>query len=1024
MSQVEANRRRLRIAAASSPPLRRARLARAPRAAAAQRRRRGRRRCRCSAPPIPTMTLMGAAPGGEPGEAWGYRQLPLVGRRGPKSARGRSPSARRRTRPSPTPSSPSSATPTPAAGRSSTPRSTQPATPTAARCPNRLSARITRDGGGVLVGRDPSRPVGEQVVVLHHDPGGPWRALPPPPPDGAAAGRRRNAGRGAGRRQAAPAQVADRRLRRGRRAPASSSRPGAARSPTRSSTTTVQPNGRREPVELPAGSEEHFQHPGDRRDRARQRLGDRRSRPTRPEPLASSCCERTTTPEGPLWVERASGRHARFADRDTPALEIAGAGTDRRRGAAADGDRRRRLDRPRRRRSQALQRDVTLFYDSGSDAVTGSWCDAAAVCGDGRSGSSSRARSATAASPGRAPASARGSSPTRSTPAAARTSNRGTYLRFADGAASRGMPGGGGNFRASGAFSSADSGWLDGPVEISAKTRARAAALLAGLAAGAADRRRPRRPGAAPGSLGSAALAVGADGGVARYEPGRAGSASSCSPPAARQQADPARRRLAGTGPRLRGRRPRGDVAVERRDGLWIADPGVPIGFEGNLMDVAFDPAEPESRLRGRQGRACCSRYGKSWEQEALPAGFEGANLTSIAFAGSQAIVAAGGDLLVNDGGGWHVDASAHALLDSGPRRQPAALRRRRPARRRRRRRRARHRDRARRRPGAPWRFSEPAAARLDRDRRRGGARRRRGAGDRLGGPAARLPAGRRPARRPTPTCRRRSLPPFSLPGDGYLLRETAAGWVDEQRTAFAGSGADRPLKSDPVLALLLDAAGNGWAVGGWSGYADAAGRGTSASGGGGGADPGPGAHRRDLPLRRRRRGAPPAAATAAGPDAGRPGPPRRRRPRRVRGSLRRPRPARRSAPTAPSRAALRTGRRRCAGGDGPRALLYTGNRVATAASATPTATATRRCSARHPGLPVFPALGSGDAGGGFGVGGLRSRLRRLPGAVRRRRRAGRHLHRRHPRRAAGSRRRAPTTPSTAAAPAGRCGSS
>ena len=57
--------------------------------------------------------------------------------------------------------------------------------------------------------------------------------------------------------------------------------------------------------------------------------------------------------------------------------------------------------------------------------------------------------------------------------------------------------------------------------------------------------------------------------------------------------------------------------------------------------------------------------YGKSWDQIALPAGFAGADLTSIAFAGSQAIVAAGGDLLVNDGGAWRVDASAQALLDT-----------------------------------------------------------------------------------------------------------------------------------------------------------------------------------------------------------------------------------------------------------------------------------------------------------------------------------------------------------------------
>ena len=63
-------------------------------------------------------------------------------------------------------------------------------------------------------------------------------------------------------------------------------------------------------------------------------------------------------------------------------------------------------------------------------------------------------------------------------------------------------------------------------------------------------------------------------------------------------------------------------------------------------------------------------------------------------------------------------------------------------------------------------------------------------------------------------------LPAYPPPGDGYVLRETAAGWADEQRTAFGGTGADRPVKSDPVLAFALGADGAGWAVGGWTGAA------------------------------------------------------------------------------------------------------------------------------------------------------------------------------------------------------------
>jgi hypothetical protein len=97
-----------------------------------------------------------------------------------------------------------------------------------------------------------------------------------------------------------------------------------------------------------------------------------------------------------------------------------------------------------------------------------------------------------------------------------------------------------------------------------------------------------------------------------------------------------------------------------KADGLWVQDPGIPIGFEGNLMDVAFDPSNPDRGYAVGKGGVLL-RYGKSWDQEALPAGFEGANLSSIAFAGGEAIVAAGGNLLVNNGGSWAVDAAAHA---------------------------------------------------------------------------------------------------------------------------------------------------------------------------------------------------------------------------------------------------------------------------------------------------------------------------------------------------------------------------
>ncbi len=79
----------------------------------------------------PETTLIGASPGGEAGEAWAYRQLPLaVGevRVGSRVLQFGSPATGR-----PICSSPSCGTPTRAAGRSSTPPSTSPGTPTVGR---------------------------------------------------------------------------------------------------------------------------------------------------------------------------------------------------------------------------------------------------------------------------------------------------------------------------------------------------------------------------------------------------------------------------------------------------------------------------------------------------------------------------------------------------------------------------------------------------------------------------------------------------------------------------------------------------------------------------------------------------------------------------------------------------------------------------------------------------------------------------------------------------------------------------
>jgi hypothetical protein len=893
--------------------------------------------------------LMGAAPGGQPGEAWGYRQLPLavgtveVGNRqlpmGPPLEAANPGKQLAFLRYAEGSGWQVYETPQDAAGN-----------PYRGPRPNRLSARITGAGGGVLIGRDPSRPVAQQAVVLGHDPGGPWRALPPPseavllPAEGPVPAEELAGEHGLG-------SVAD-----------------AAFDESGHTGLLLAPTGRavagailhwdgsewsRETVQIPVGSTSSFHvlaidATG---------LGNAWAIAEPQSSLGQSLVllERTSTPGGPLWVERPLAGTP-FRERDEPGKGIVGAaplgGAAQPLTVTGDG-----LWIDLGATIGGVARDVTLFYDSGSEAVTGSWCDSTAACGASLGVKLSRQigyRSFAWAGSGFG---------TRIItnpldPGGSEESNDGTYLRF-DGAGFQRLPGGGGNFRASAAFASADSGWLEGPVEISAKAPPHAlnpwpVALRAPLAAitGA--------PGAAAGSLSSGALAVGADGAVARYVPGSGwkrefllSASGAVRKPSLRAVAWPEAGHAYAVG----------DLGAmwqwNKADDLWIADPGVPVGFQGNLLGVAFDPANPDRGYAvGKDGAIL--RYGKSWEEEEPPAGFSATNLTSIAFAGSEAIVAAGGDLLVN-GGGWQVDASAHALLHSAPGAEPflyavaglpdgGAV--------------AAGRDIVIERdgPGAPWRFSKQpipgstaiAAAAV---RSGGSVRAVVSAIPQLSYP----PADDLPL--PDPNEPPPILPPFGLPGDGYLLRETANGWQDEERTAFAGSGADRPLKSDPVLALLLDSAGVGWAVGGWSGYADAVGRGTSASGGAGGAVR---SRVRTASVARLGDGAsaPRAAGASAIPMPA--GPVRLA----VAGNAECEESCAQLAsqglgPDRSLAAALQTVAS-IGGGNGPRALLYTGNRVATGLGE---ADAQRYAEllGSQPGLPVYPAVGSDDVLSGSG---------------------------------------------------------
>ncbi len=73
--------------------------------------------------------------------------------------------------------------------------------------------------------------------------------------------------------------------------------------------------------------------------------------------------------------------------------------------------------------------------------------------------------------------------------------------------------------------------------------------------------------------------------------------------------------------------------------GLWEQDPATPFNFRGNLLGIAFDPTNPDRGYAVGQGGVLLG-YGKTWTQEPLPPQVAGANFTSIAFAGSEAIVA------------------------------------------------------------------------------------------------------------------------------------------------------------------------------------------------------------------------------------------------------------------------------------------------------------------------------------------------------------------------------------------------
>ena len=348
------------------------------------------------------------------------------------------------------------------------------------------------------------------------------------------------------------------------------------------------------------------------------------------------------------------------------------------------------------------------------------------------------------------------------------------------------------------------------------------------------------QPGVAVGAETSEALAVGDRGEVARYHPGSGwfpetlpGPGGKRQTPRLRAVAWPTPSRAYAVGDSEKGA---GQMWLWRGEtGLWEKDPATPLNFRGNLLGIAFDPSNSARGYAvGQQG--VLLSYGKSWTQEEeadIPPAARGANFTSVAFAGSEAIVAwrkliqpgqnayAGG-VIVNDGSGWREDEGADAALgtaavpwvvaalpDGGAAftaKSPTkgAMIYERNA------------------PGQPWQgVSYPGgfAPGMLTVFREGGAIRAIGTGSEPPTFVAEEEVAPPPGFPPT------LVDPYPLVSDPDrgVLRQTANGWKDEEhelndaREPPGGySFWDTPKIPDPANAVLVDPSGTqGWAVGG-----------------------------------------------------------------------------------------------------------------------------------------------------------------------------------------------------------------
>ncbi len=780
--------------------------------------------------------LMGAATAGAPGEAWAYRVLPA-------------------DVPPPSPVSEASGFATPPTTGATAPgqlvfeRATDADPdwtiaetplgegdhPYRGMQPDRLSARITPHGGGLLIGQDPTRPTGKQTVVLARDPNGRFQALPEPPAGvllaAGEAGESEPKAEALAEKEGSGA-VADAAIENGAHTEAYFGVLGRTRD-----LGVAHWDGQhwaREPIELPSGYTGSFTILAIAGTSVQNLwlLGQAEAS----SGLGIVLFKRKEVTAGEFRWEAVSLGSSLFAVSETPAREVSKLGaltgaaqplTVTEKGVWIDGN----LQAPG---GGSDGYDFTLYYDIVEAKISGTWCDArdgggVAICEHplgARFGRDAGYRSFAFEGPGY------GSRIVTNPllPGGQDSTNMGSYLSF-EGTSFSWMPGAGSDNAPGGAFYSPQDGWLEGPVQI---TTTQQPARLVGwpVSARAPFTSVAQAPGSPTGDLGAQALAVGTEGAVARYNPGHGWEreflltgGGAVSSPTLRGVAWPEANRAFAVGDL-------GAMWIWRAEtGLWEKDPAAPLnGFQGNLLGIAFSPSNPALGYAVGLGGTLL-RYGKSWTQEEeLPSGFSETNFTSVAFAGSQAMVVAEHDLLVNEGSGWKVEPEVHALLASLPTvpqlnvvaglpgggavlaGRDVVL----------------ERDSA----GAPWHFSEQpivdetavaVAPLLE--------------GSKVRALISVVPDFTYPPPLILPPVDPNTppplIPPNPLPGDGYLLRETAGGWEDEERAAYAGDSEDKPIKADPVAALDIGPSGSGWAVGGWSGEADNAGRGSSSSGSG-----------------------------------------------------------------------------------------------------------------------------------------------------------------------------------------------